>query len=468
MTREYRATAQKALEINLDPSIYGTFAEIGAGQEVARWFFHVGGAAGTVAKSMSAYDMTISDAIYGQSDRYVSRRRLQTMLDYEYKLLIDRLYDKRGETSRFFVFADTVAASSYKHASEGQGWMGIKFQHMPRALPSQIMMHVRMLDKPNIDQQEALGVIGVNLIHGAMYLHDKPETLISTLLSDLSAERIQVDMIKFAGPLFQHLDNRLMALQLVQQGLSLAAMFTPEGETVQVGDALYHKALIVERGSFRPLTHIHLDMQQRALAQVKAENRDLSENEIVPIMELTLKNLLSNGDMDHKDFLARADSIGAMGYNTLISNYSEYFRLTAYLSSQTKNPINFLLGIKVLREIFDEKYYTNLDGGILESFGRLFKNSVRLWIYPEIDLETGKVVTVDNFEVEPHLKDLYTYLRSSRYILGIEGVDAEILKIKAPIVLGKIQSGDLSWKKDVPPPVAELIESKQLFGFKQG
>src|SRR6202040_1957595 len=235
-------TNKKALQINLDTKRYGTFAEIGAGQEGARRFFQVGGGAGTIAKTMSAYDVTFSDAIYGPAHRYVSRKRLQRMLDHEYDLLLERLDAKLGSERTFFCFADTVAARSFKQHNESHGWLGVRFQTQPRSEPSQIIIHVRMLDEANVDQQEALGVIGVNLLHGAFY-HSQPAKLISSLQENLAPGRIEVDMIKFSGPAF-HVDNRLMSLQLVSQGLTNAVMFTADGETVQPADVFYKKAIL--------------------------------------------------------------------------------------------------------------------------------------------------------------------------------------------------------------------------------
>src|SRR5437773_9228751 len=273
------ATDEKALRINLDAARYGTFAEIGAGQEVARRFFRVGGAAGTIAKTMSAYDMTFSDAIYGPADRYVSLVRLQTMLDHEFNLLIERLDEKFGAEKTFFVFGDTIAARRVKERNESHGWLGVRFQSQPRGQPNQIIIHVRLLDEANIDQQEAIGVIGVNLLHGAFYC-SQPEKLISLLQQNLPPERIEVDMIKFSGPLFQKVDNRLISLQLVSQGLTNAVMFKADGETVQPAEIFYKKAILVERGSFRPVTYATNDMLDGArrvfLAQSECSEKDLT------------------------------------------------------------------------------------------------------------------------------------------------------------------------------------------------
>jgi hypothetical protein len=379
--REVLDTHQKALHINLDPSKYGTFAEIGAGQEVARWFFRVGGAAGTIAKSISAYDMTISDAIYGPAERYVTRQRLQAMFDHEYGLLVQRLRESRGATTRFFVYADTVKARGYKQVDESHGWMGVRFQTQPLGEPSQILIHVRMLDHENVQQQEALGIMGVNVIFGALYHHNDPRTLIESLLDSLTSDRVEVDMIKFSGQAFEKVDNRLMSLELVRQGLSNAAMFTADGEVVQPAEVLYKQPILVERGSFRPVTKVTLDMLECAQAQFVQEPAVQGEK-VVVLMEMTLTNLTTESGIDYKDFLDRIDLLGSLGKNVLISNYGEFYRLAAYLFRYTKKMIGIVMGVPTLRELFEEKYYTDLEGGILESFGRLFKNALKLYVYP--------------------------------------------------------------------------------------
>src|SRR5438132_3404444 len=322
------ATDEKALQVNLDSTKYGTFAEIGAGQEVARRFFRVGGAAGTVAKTMSAYDMTFSDAIYGPADRYVSRVRLQTMLDHEYNLLVERLDRKFGTETTFFVFADTVAARSFKHRSESHGWLGIRFQSEPRGQPSQIIIHVRLLDVTHVDQQEALGVIGVNLLYGAFY-HRQPEKLIASLQENLALGRVEVDMIKFSGPVFQYVDNRLMSLQLVSQGLTDAVMFKADGDTVQPAEVFYKRAILVERGNFRPVTYATNDMLDGA-RRVFLKHCDCSEDEIVVLMEMTLENLRADGELDHADFLARVDILRALAPTVRISKVGSSYRLAVY------------------------------------------------------------------------------------------------------------------------------------------
>jgi len=458
-------TNRKAFHINLDRHKYGTFAEIGAGQEVARRFFHVGGASGTIAKTMSAYDMTFSDAIYGPTDRYVSRRRLQTMLDREYDLLIERLERKLGGEKTFFVFADTVAARNFKEHNESHGWLGVRFQNQPSGEPSQIIIHVRMLDEVNVDQQEALGVIGVNLLYGAFY-QPQPERLISSLQENLAAGRIQVDLIKFSGPAFAAIDNRLMSLQLVSQGLTDAVMFTADGEMVQPSDVLYKKAILIERGSFRPVTYATNDMLEGSCRQFLKETGS-SEKDLVVLMEMTLENLLSEGQLNHADFLARVDILGALGRTVLISKFGEYYRLAGYLSRYTNRMIGLVMGVPSLLEIFDEKYYLNLEGGILEALGRMFKQGLKLYVYPIMDEKTGKILTAKHVEVAPNLRSLFQYLIDNRHIKEITDYRQDFLRIYPPAVLAKLKAGDRSWEEMVPPEVAQIIKEREFFGYQR-
>ena len=458
-------TNKKAFQINLDAKKYGTFAEIGAGQEVARRFFHVGGASGTIAKTMSAYDMTFSDAIYGTADRYVSRNRLQTMLDHEYKLLLERLDEKLGNQRTFFVFADTVAARSFKQHNESHGWLGVRFQMETRGEPSQIIIHIRMLDESNVDQQEALGIIGVNLLYGAFYYH-QPAKLIASLQENLAPDRIQVDMIRFSGPAFAEVDNRLMSLQLVSQGLTNAVMFTADGETVQPADILYKKAILVERGSFRPVTYATNDMLNGARTAF-LKQCGCAEKDLVVLMEMTLENLLSEGQLNHADFLARVDILGSLGRTVMISKFGEYFRLASYLARYTNRMIGLVMGVPSLMEIFDEKYYLNLEGGILEALGRMFKSGLKLYVYPMIDEKTSELLTATKLDVAPNLKSLFRYLIENEFIQEITDYNVEYLRIHPPDALAKLQSGDTAWERMVPPEVSEMIKARRFFGYQE-
>jgi hypothetical protein len=460
-------THRKALTVNLDRKRYGTFAEIGAGQEVVRWFFRVGGAAGTIAKSMSAYDMAVSDAIYGQAKRYVCRERLQSMLDYEHSLNIERLRESRGDTTAFFTFADTVSAKGYKANSECHGWIGVKFQAHPRDQDSQIILHVRMLDNEMALQQEALGIVGVNLLYGAFFMHHDPDRLLESLLDNLTTDRIEVDMVEFSGIEFRHVDNRVMSLKLVQLGLSGAAMFGPSGEVLQPFEALYKKPVLIQRGSFRPVTHVNLDMLQCAREQFVASLA--GPPTVVELMEITMRNLRETGEgaIDYKDFLARADTLSAAGKTVLISDYSEYYRLCAYLRRCTQGPVAIVLGAGSLLTLFEEKYYANLEGGILESFGRLFKSDTRLYVYPFLNPETQTMMTVENLELPEQLRKLYGYLVDRGCIRSLDNYNPEYLPIFSRDVLRRIKSADDTWVNSVPPAIAELIKKRGYFGYKR-
>ncbi len=468
MIAEKLNTGQKALQINLDAKRYGTFAEIGAGQEVARWFFHVGKASGTVAKTISAYDMTVSDAIYGPCDRYVSRKRLQSMLDHEFELLLQRLDQTIGERRTFFAFANTIATRHISKAGEegGNGWLGIKFQTVPRSAPSTIIIHVRLLDWETPRQQEVVGIIGVNLIHGAFYRHIEPARLIGSLLDGLNSQRVEVDMIKFSGPAFAGVDNRLMALQLVEQWLTEAAMFTADGETVIPGELLYKKPVLLERGSFRPLTNPMLDMLERAQAQFVQEPT-LAGEEPVTMFEMTLRQLQVGDAIDHRDFLDRVDTLGALGRPVMISNFLRYHRLVSYLSRQTQKSIGLPIGLVRLRDVLDEKFYTDLPGGLMESLGQLFKNGAKLYVYPSLDKKSGRLFTVKNLDVAPHLRHLYQHLVENQFIVDIASYNADALKIYSGEVLAKIHSADEALSRLIPPPIFEVIKAKRLFGWGQ-
>ncbi len=458
-------THSKALKINLDPRWYGTFAEIGAGQEVVRWFFRVGGAAGTIAKSISAYDMKVSDAIYGHAQRYVSRGRLQAMLDREFALDVERLGPQRGDNTSFFAFADTVVARSFRGGNECHGWMGIKFQSRVHDEPSQIVMHVRMLDAEASLQQEALGIVGVNLCYGAFFLNHVPEELVESLLDKLTTGRVEIDMLEFRGIEFRNVDNRIMALKLVQLGLSGGAMFGANREVLQPSDVLHHKAVLVERGSFRPTTHVNLDMLECALTKFKADPA-VADKPILPLMELTMHNLLAGGtEVDRRDFLARAELLAACGMTVLISDYFEYYRLAAYLSARTKERICIVLGVPSVYELFQEKYYAQLPGGTLESFGRLFKNELRIYVYPLRAREGDELQTVSTVKVEPELQPLYDYLVGRGSFVQLDNFNPAYLSIFSRDVLKRIASGDEGWNEMVPPQVAEIIRERGFFGY---
>lgn len=458
------STLEKALELNLDSGRYGTFAEIGAGQEVVRWFFQAGAAAGTISKSISAYDMQVSDAIYGKCQRYVCRERLEAMLDYEQALNRSRLSGSRGDSTSFFAFADTVSARNYHGTNECHAWMGIRYQVAPNADDSEIILHVRMLDENNAAQQEALGIVGVNLIHSAYTLHDQPAALIASLIDGISTHRVEIDMVHVSGPAFEHVDNRIMSLRLVELGLTGAAMFAADGVVLQPSEALRKSPLLVERGRFRPVTHVNIDMLNAALKQFAplcGEHRD----RILPIMEISMHDLAEQGEICLEDFLGRAQVLAATGYTVMISDFPEYYRLAAYLFRRTNQPIGMAMGLGALRALFDEKYYASLDGGILESLGLLFKEQLTLFIYPMKNNANQQIEGLESLALGDSLHHLFAYLADRSRIVQLEDISHQYLDIHSPDVLKMIANGCEEWTAMVPEGVATVIKNRNLFGY---
>lgn len=448
--REVPTTYNKALRINLDPEKYGTFAEIGAGQEVANWFFRASASAGTVAKTISAYDMTMSDVIYGKSKRYVSRQRVSAMLKYEYDLLIERLAAARGDDTTFFSFSNTVRARGYQDTGECHGWLGIRLQLKPNTEACQILIHVRLLDQDNVDQMEALGIIGINLIYAAFYHRDRLTLFTESLMDGLTKDRVEVDMLKFSGKGFEMIDNRLCHLQLVRSGLTDAAMFLPDGEVVQPAEALYRKPIILLRGSFNPVTNLHMDMlkQTRDVFQqnLDAEQRD----QTIELCEISMNNLLREGAVDHLAFIDRADALQALGKTVLVSRCPEFHRIASYLSRYTTSPIGIVLSIGLLNELFKEKWSENLAGGILESFGRLFKHELSLYVYPWKNRTSKELVTAENFQTPENLMHLYAYFRDQGMIHPIDCGEDRLLDYTGRDIQRMIAAGEETWKSLVP------------------
>jgi len=458
-------TQEKSLRINLSRAIYGSFAEIGAGQEVAANFFKVGGASGTIAKTMSAYDMKFSDAIYGVCDRYVCEDRLIQMLDHEYKLLPERLQHRVKDT-RFFAFADTVEVLNFERTNQGHGWIGLRFQLKPEGPYNDCVVHVKMHDNDPLQQQVSLGILGVNMIFGVMFMKD-PDHIISSLLDGLTSRRMEVDMFRLSGPDFAHVDNRLMALKLVKNGLTKAAMFGPDGTVMQPSEALYKKNVLVLRGRFRPVTHVNVDMLLASRRHFKREP-DVDKSRMVVLTELTLNDLSSDGQIDEKDFLHRAEIICSLGQTVLVSNYFEYYRLVEYLSKITKGKkIGLVLGIYALQKVFEEKTYENIRGGILESFASLFGTNVKLYIYPSLRMGSDQLFTLADFEKElpANLRSLFRYLMDNNKLEDIRNANVNNLHIISDNVLAMIRKGQEGWEKFVPSKVEEAIKENGLFDY---
>ncbi len=460
---EIPSTSDKALRLNLDKSKYGTFAEIGAGQETAGWFFRVGGASGTVAKSISAYDMQMSDAIYGPSPRYVSRERLTSMLDHEFAILEERLGAKRGKDTTFFAFANTVRARAYtdKDDADCHGWMGIRFVTTPGGPPHEILLHVRMFDPSNFAQQHALGILGVNLVYAAFYYRNDLSLFVTSLLDDLTARSMEIDMLKFSGPDFARIDNRLCALMLVEAGLTEAAFFSSDGEVMQAAEKLYKKPVLALRGSFNPVTLVHLDMLDSA-AQTFRRLLASPDTPYVEVMEFSMNSFFSPiGEMNHAEFLRRADVLQSLGKNVLISKFNAFHRLAGFLSRYTREPIALTLSLDIFEKLFQESYYEELPGGILESFGRLFKSSVRLHVYPVFDRETNETRVVQEAQIPAHLRGLFQYLLENRKVASLIGcAKPELLRFWTTDVRRMMEAGDEHWKNLVPEAVIRAYAPK--------
>jgi hypothetical protein len=461
------STQEKALRINLSKAIYGSFAEIGAGQEVAANFFKVGGASGTVAKTMSAYDMKFSDAIYGVCDRYVCEDRLTRMLDHEYVLLPERLPHRIKDT-RFFSMANTVEILNFERTNQGHGWIGLRFQLRPESEPNDCIIHVKLHDNDPLQQQYALGIVGVNMLYACSFLND-PEEILMSLVDGLTTRRVEIDMIRLSGPDYKQVDNRLMALKLVKNGLTKAAMFGPNGDVMQASDELYKKNVLVLRGRFRPPTHVNVDMLLASRRHYRNEP-DVDRSKIVLLTELTLNDLSPDGKIDEKDFLHRADILGSLGQSVLISNYYEYYRLVDYLSKITKGKkLGIIMGIYALQKVFEEKTYENIRGGILECFSSLFGTNVKLYIYPAWKKDSSDLFTLKDFEKElPHnLQNLFRYLVDNNKLEDINDANVKHLHIISDNVLAMIKKGESGWEKFVPHKVEEAIKEHGLFDYPE-
>ena len=464
MSREPISIEQKALALNLDEARYGTLAEIGAGQEVVRWFFRVGAAAGTVAKTISAYDMNVSDAIYGASPRYVSRERLEAMLEHEFSLLHERLTSGRGDSTAFFVFADTAAARSFSRPEDGLAWIGIRFQHQPKAEPSDIIVHARLRDQENVLQQEALGMLGINLIYGACYLHQDPEGLVTGLGDHLTRARVELNVVDFSGPAFAGVDTRRFNLHLVQRGLSHPVLFHKEGWPVEPGSVLYKRPVLVIPGTLRPILRVHLDMLAAATRQFRERSGPVAD-EIVSLAEISTKNVLDPTPYTPDDLLARIDILWALGLPTLVIDLPEFYRLEGYLSRYSKREVLFVLGAETLARTFQEEYYETLDGGAFEGLGRLFKRWVRVGVYPSRQTHSNLLLTAENVEVSPRMRHLLRYLLESGQVKPLRDYREEYLSASAASVLQDLQSGGRTWEAQVPEAAAALIKQRRLFGY---
>lgn len=461
------STKQKALKVNLDDAVYGSFSEIGAGQETVRQFFRAGRASGTICKAMSAYDKDFSDAIYGEEPfkRYVTEARLKKMLHHEISLLEERLPREKHPGKTFFSYANTVATSNRATKFKGHGWLGIKYQLDPNQDKyNEVIVHIKFLiDNPSLEQ-EILGNLGVNLMYGAFYLYENPKEMLISLMDNIRPGQIEIDMINFSGPTFKFVDNRLMSLMLMKYEMTEAVIFGPDGNNLLPAEHLYGKNILTLRGSFRPVTNVNMDMFQ-ASYDMFVNQKGISPENTNVIFEITMNNLKSQGEINERDFLERADILCSLGHNVMVSNFSEYYKLVEYFSHQTNKRIGMTMGVSNLIEIFTEHYYENLGGGILESFGKLFMRDVQLYLYPYIDKINETIINIDNIKVHPRLKELYKYFKQNGNIIDIHTFKPEHLHVFSRDVLKRIKLGDKSWETMVPEQVAKFIKTKKLFGY---
>lgn len=467
--REVWDSNRKALFINLDQSIYGSFAEIGAGQEVARCFFQSGGASGTVARTISAYDMAISDYLYGKSPsgRYVSEDRLIQMLEKEYNSLVKLLKNNKDPETRFFAFANTVATLNYKKDNEAHGWLGVRFQLKPGSEPNEVVLHVRLLENEALDQQQTLGKLGVNLIYACYYNYQYPNSFLKSLMEDIANDRIEIDTIRMKGPELNYVDNRLLAVQLVKNSMTTVAMFDRHGQVQQPADMLYKKNIMVIRGSFRPITYVGFDMLKTGFSLFKKEvGYDKNKSNTEVLCEITLNNLIEKDDFDERDFLDRVNILCGMGQNVMISNFREFYKLAEWFQRFRINNIRMVMGALTFKNVIDKKFYGHLKGGIMEAFGKLFISNLKVYVYPGRKTNKGKIITSNNIEVDQDIKYLYRHLKENKIIMDIKGYREAYLPYFSHVVLNKIKNNDPQWEDMVPKYVSAFIKTKKLFGYQ--
>lgn len=466
MERIILTANQKALKVNLNENIYGTFAEIGAGQEVVRHFFRSGGASGTIAKAMSAYDKDFSDAIYGTEDdsRYVTEPRLRKMIEYEYGLINERLSREKWPDKCYFAFANTIATINFTRKFKGHGWMGVRFQLSPDQEPNDVIFHIRMKEEEASLQQETIGQMGVNLIYGCFHIRNNPEELLRSLYDNIAKYKVEIDMIHFEGPEFKNVDNRLMSLQLIKNGMTDAVIFGPEGNNILPAALLYKKNILALRGSFRPATKVNIDMIKKGYGHF-VEERKVDREKLVVLFEITLNNLRSEGEIDEQDFLDRAEILCSLGQTVLISNYQQYYKLVEYFKRYTEERMGLIMGVTNLKDLFNDKYYRELQGGILAAFGILYSTDLKLYIYPSQPDKDAELETSKNLKIHPRLRPLYDYLMSNKRIIDIDNFDPEVLQIFSRDILEMIRSGEQGWEKALPAYVDNIIRDKRLFGY---
>jgi hypothetical protein len=433
-------THHKALTLNLDASAFGSFAEIGAGQEVSHWFFVVGGASATVAKTICAYDKEVSDDLYGSGSRYVSRQRMEAMLDKEWAQLLAQLSDTRGPHTRFFSFVDTVSARNFAGTNDAHGWVGLRFQMQPAGPANDVLLHINMRDASNILQQEAIGILGVNLIYSAYYELQTAETFLAGVAEDVVRERIEIDYIDFRGPAFEGWDRRTVVAHLVSTGFAEAVFFPANGPAVPPTDALYKKAVVLAPGYFSHGDPSHSQVHMRLLASAIQElKKELGDTKVLPagFFCLTAAPIAQNEPVPEvPDLLRRIDALLAAGGDVLLFRESELYQMKTLVGRYTQAPVRFVVGISLMIQAF-EGIYGNLEGRLLEALARLLAQNVRIYAYPmsSVELrerlkgfpargwewdETDGMVSAGQVRHAPPLGHLYAYLLASNFLVPMQ------------------------------------------------
>jgi hypothetical protein len=426
MEREILDTKRKALKINLNPKIYGTFAEIGAGQEVARNFFTAGAASGTVAKTMSAYDMTFSDAIYGveESGRYVSKSRLLKMLNHEYGLLNERLSGEKYDDRTFFAFADTVTTLNYNKSNDPHGWIGLRFQTEPEGEANEIFFHVRLLDTDAALQQNVLGIIGVNLVYAAFYYNQDRRAMIESLADNLTVGSVEIDLISVNGPIFSGADNILLNLYLIVKDFSDAAIFDAQGQPCLPKDLLYKKDIMILRTKYAQKSNPNFSMLNKAVDQfVRTEN--VQEDNLSVLIEVLMSNVLSTVDesqeIDLRAVAKRAEEMCRTGNKVIVSNFARHNKLAKYLDRCRPKSVGISTNINNLKFVFNSgNFGENYASMLLSYVSDMFNKNVKLFAYPFLDKKTNEVITTANMPVTPDARPLFDFLIINGYITDIQ------------------------------------------------
>ncbi len=451
------ATQEKAFIINMDKSLYGSFAEIGAGQETANWFFRSSGAAGTVAKTISAYDMTVSDTLYGTARRYVSEERLLQMMDYEYKQLINRLGEKRGKDTCFFAFCNTVKCKGYRDNGPWSAWVGVRFQLKPEAPPSDLVMHVRLLVPDHDLQMRLLGILGVNMLYALFYKRERMEEFVECIGENVDSDSFEIDYMRFSGHGFGMFDNRILALQLVRSGLSELTLFCPDGLVAQPSDLLYKRPIVLMRGSFMPLCNIHLEMMESVRSKFCESLPEEQRGKVVDLCEISLSNLLRGSEVDLLSFLDRVDALAALGKTVMVTNITHFHRISTLLNQFTKEPIAIALSIGLLNELFKDKW-ADTPGGILASMGHIFINKTKFYVTPWINRSTGEFVTAGTYRAPEKYRYLYQHLRENGDVIEVPYFNQKLLFRTPRDIIRMISSGDEQWKEYVPEAAYRMAE----------